>query len=241
MSISTRIKEAREHKGLTRTDLARLLGVTQSAVSNYENGISSPKEEVLFKLFSALDVDPNYIFQDEIAKASKKEVISLAEHSHLRKYRTLDEHGKKIVDMVLDEEHEHIQHIETNNKAEPKTRFIERYYLPVSAGTGVYIDGNIQQKEMIEAPINEKTAKANFVLTVSGDSMEPKFSEGDDILIQSMPCIEVGELGIFILNNEVYFKRKGKQGLESLNPNYPAIEIKEWDSIVCKGKVIGKL
>ena len=34
-----------------------------SAISNYENGLSSPKEDVLLKLFDALEVDPNYLFR----------------------------------------------------------------------------------------------------------------------------------------------------------------------------------
>lgn len=51
MSVGSRIKELREEKGLTRTELAKLLNVTVSAISNYENEISSPKEPVLFKIF----------------------------------------------------------------------------------------------------------------------------------------------------------------------------------------------
>jgi phage repressor protein C with HTH and peptisase S24 domain len=110
----------------------------------------------------------------------------------------------------------------------------------VSAGSGVYIDSNIRQREMVEVPVNEKTAKASFVLTVKGDSMEPRYSDGDEILIQSMPSVDIGDLGIFILNDEVYFKRMGRKGLESLNPKYPVINVTK-RYIVCKGKVIGKL
>ena len=43
MSINSRIKERREELGLSRNDLADIIGVTPSAIANYENGVSSPK------------------------------------------------------------------------------------------------------------------------------------------------------------------------------------------------------
>ena len=48
----------REKKGMTQADLANLLGVTPAAVSKWENGISKPRVEVLFRLASILDVRP---------------------------------------------------------------------------------------------------------------------------------------------------------------------------------------
>ena len=57
MSFNSRIKERREQLHLTRNELAEKIGVTQSAISNYENAISSPKVELLYKLFDALKCD----------------------------------------------------------------------------------------------------------------------------------------------------------------------------------------
>lgn len=48
---------------MTRLELADRLGVSLSAVGNYETGISAPKEEVLLRLFDALEVDPNYLYR----------------------------------------------------------------------------------------------------------------------------------------------------------------------------------
>ena len=66
MGIGKRIKEARLKKNLNQEELAKLIGVTASAIGNYENGVSHPKESVLYKLFEALEVEPNYLFQDEM-------------------------------------------------------------------------------------------------------------------------------------------------------------------------------
>lgn len=106
MSIGTRIKELREYKGLTRNDLAESLGVTIGAISNYENGVSSPKEPILFKIIEKLGCDANYLFQDEIKMPSDRNDVSIPEYEYITKYRELDEHGKDMVDFVLIKEWE---------------------------------------------------------------------------------------------------------------------------------------
>ncbi len=68
MSIGTRIKEQRERLGLSRVELAKMIGVGSSAISNYENAESYPKIEVMYRLFEALQCDANFLFQDEMAK-----------------------------------------------------------------------------------------------------------------------------------------------------------------------------
>lgn len=65
-----RVRQRREQLKISRKELADKVGVTASAIGNYENGVSSPKEEVLLALFDALGVDANFLFQDSIKKAS---------------------------------------------------------------------------------------------------------------------------------------------------------------------------
>ena len=64
MGIGKRLKEARERKGLTQRELAKIVGVTGSAITNYENEVSHPKEQIMYALIDALGVDPNFLFQD---------------------------------------------------------------------------------------------------------------------------------------------------------------------------------
>lgn len=104
MGIGKRIKESREKKGLTQAQLAFFIGVTPSAITNYESGTSHPKEEVLLKIFDALEVEPNYLFQDSFAQDEL--TYSLDEQSHIKKYRSLDDYGKKQVDTTLENEYD---------------------------------------------------------------------------------------------------------------------------------------
>ena len=106
MSFGSRLKEQRERIGLTQTQLAKMLNVTKGAVGNYETGTSSPKSEILYKLFDILQCDANYLFQDDISAKLLDTAFSKAEISHIKKYRTLDGHGKEVVDVELDKETE---------------------------------------------------------------------------------------------------------------------------------------
>lgn len=90
MSIGTRIKELRSRAGLTQEALARKIGVTPSAVGNYERDFSFPKEEVLYLLFGALGCSPNELFETE-------NPYSAGELEHLEKYRFLDDYGRELV------------------------------------------------------------------------------------------------------------------------------------------------
>lgn len=68
MSFGSRLRERREALSLKQSELGKLLGVTGSAIGNYENGVSSPKADVLYKVFDVLQCDANYLFQDEMEK-----------------------------------------------------------------------------------------------------------------------------------------------------------------------------
>ena len=57
MTFGERVRARREEMGMSRQQLAGLLGVTLSAVSNYEKGISFPREDVILRLFDALETE----------------------------------------------------------------------------------------------------------------------------------------------------------------------------------------
>lgn len=106
MSVGSRIKELRESKGLSRGELANLLGITVGSISNYENEVSSPKEPILFKIMTVLNCDANYLFQDALDMPSMKNSVSVNEYEVIKKYRDLDDHGTDMVDTVLSKEWE---------------------------------------------------------------------------------------------------------------------------------------
>lgn len=84
MGIGYRIKEARERMGLTQTELGALIGVTGSAITNYEKETSHPKEQIIYKLMETLNVDANYLFQDAVKIKAKQNDVTLAEYDHIK-------------------------------------------------------------------------------------------------------------------------------------------------------------
>lgn len=105
MGIGYRIKEARERLGLTQTELGAMIGVTGSAITNYEKETSHPKEQIIYKLMETLNIDANYLFQDAV-KLKTSNNVSLLEYELVKKYRVLDSHGKEMVDFTLEKEYE---------------------------------------------------------------------------------------------------------------------------------------
>lgn len=59
--IGKRIKLLRKKKGLKQDELAAAIGLSPSAVSNYEQGTREPKEDTLKALVEVLDSTPDYI------------------------------------------------------------------------------------------------------------------------------------------------------------------------------------
>lgn len=97
MGIGKRIRALRSKRGLTQEALALKIGVTPSAVGNYEHDVSFPKEEVLMRLFGALGCTPNELLSDGGP-------YDIEECAHLNKYRALDALGKRRVDSVTETE-----------------------------------------------------------------------------------------------------------------------------------------
>lgn len=71
MGIGSNVKRIRTKLGMDQKTLASKLGVTAGAVSNYENDVSAPKEEVLFRMFEVLNVTPDELFEGCYAETKK--------------------------------------------------------------------------------------------------------------------------------------------------------------------------
>lgn len=63
MSIGDIIKLFREYKGYSQEELAEVVGVTSSTISNYENNKTIPDVLTLRKIVVFLKIPLNYIFR----------------------------------------------------------------------------------------------------------------------------------------------------------------------------------
>ena len=109
----------------------------------------------------------------------------------------------------------------------------------VAAGTA----GQMLQEqdfEKMDFPEVEISSSADFGVLISGDSMEPEYSDGEIAWVKSAPFTNLGEVGIYSVDGHGYIKQHGKKGLISLNKKYPPIVISEDNHVHTFGRVIGK-
>lgn len=103
MSFSSRLRQAREQANLTQQDFAKKLGVTKNAISNYENGVSSPKWDVLVKIFDVLQVEPNFLYQDDFTASSIDTALTPTQTSLLSIFDELNDEGQgKVIEYAED-------------------------------------------------------------------------------------------------------------------------------------------
>ena len=239
--LGQRIIELRKANNVSREELAAQLGIPYTTLRNYENGLREPGHLFLTKIAKLFSVSTDYLLGLS-ESATAHDVKTKAENSltgeeidHIQKYRALDEHGIDVVDYVLDKEYERCTSIPEFFMAITRPYYIT----PASAGLGNPLDEPPEEELKIEdTPLHRL---GDFIIGVSGDSMEPRFHDGDLVLVQKMPDIEIGEIGIFILNGESYIKQKGETGLISLNPKYKPKVVSEFDEITCCGKVLCRI
>lgn len=99
MSIGTRIMEARKSLNMTQEELGKKLGISKSAVANYESGFNTPKTEIMYRLFDVLNVDANYLYQDEMKTIPYS--LTMDELRLINLYRTMNEEGKKLAQQTV--------------------------------------------------------------------------------------------------------------------------------------------
>lgn len=223
-----RIIQLIKQKGLSINAVERQLGFGNGAIKRFAT--SSPSVDKIIALSNFLNVSVGYIITGEETSLNddEQELISY--------YKKLPEREKiKLLSRAETLSEVYSEQV----KGTDSIQLIPTYYVSnrVSAGFGEYLE-EYEQGKTVYVPDTPKSRKADFVLTVSGDSMEPKFHDGDNILVRSQPTVDEGQIGIFDVEGEGYIKKLGNGELISLNHKYPNIPLKDRYA-KCFGLVLG--
>ena len=259
VSYIDRIKQLKSEKKITNDQLSELTGIPLGTLSKILAGISdSPKLVNIVAIADALGCSLDYLISGN-PENTNNYTLTPQEIRLVESYRQLDGHGRELTLLVLEKEKERVlgtdapaddegrarvlaqppARVSTAALAGLGKRTIRLFDMPVSAGVGIDLDDETATE--VRIPDNAKTQDADYALRISGNSMEPKFHNGDILLVQSCDTVEVGELGIFILDGAGYFKKFDGDRLLSLNPVYAPIPLKDFTDIQCAGRVIGKM
>lgn len=228
MKFGEKLTELRKAAGFSQQEVAALISlhlapITNRAISKWETGATYPDAMQfiwLCEIYGVTDVASaflNITGNDPFAGLNGDGVRMVKEYAGLLRMST--------------------KYAEAAPEVRRPKRVVPLYDLPVSAGTGVFLDSdNFEPFESEDVP-----PEANFAVRISGDSMEPLLKDGQVVFVQSANRIEDGEIGIFVYNGDAFCKRLEREGglkLVSLNSKYSPINIKYAYDLRVVGRVI---
>ena len=228
MKVNETLRSIRKDTGISQTQVAEFLSergveVTQKAVSKWERGDTQPNTEqflLLCELYEIRDVLSTFkgqaVFLDTLNMKGKSRV-----KEYIRLLESDDEFSVNI-----------------HKQTDRLTRTLPLYELPVSAGTGQFLDSDSYKLVEVDESV---PLSATFAVRISGDSMIPRFADGQVIYIKLQQTIDNGDCGIFILNGDAYCKvLSGDTDIKlvSINSKYSPIAVGEYDEFRVIGKVV---
>ena len=222
------INSIREGRGMSQKELALSLekygiAVTNQAVSKWENGTTLPNAHQFIALCDVLDIEDvagvflgkktEGIFEGLNSAGIKKAM----EYIELLRASGMYKSGGEIINL----------------------RKLPLYDIAVSAGTGQFLDSD--RYELIEVG-EEVPITANFGVRISGDSMEPRFQDGQIVWVTQDRNLRTGDIGIFLYDGDVYCKKLEKTSsgvrLLSENPKYRPISVRPEREFRVFGRVV---
>jgi SOS-response transcriptional repressor LexA len=228
------ISETRKSQGkkLSQIDLAKALNacgheITNKSISKWEKGQGEPDASVFIDMCRILGIDD--IYEAYYGTNPNTPLSELNEEGKQKVY----EYARLLIGSG--------QYQKSSAPVTPfEARTIRLYDQTVSAGRGNFLSDD--SYELISAG-NEVPSDTDYALRISGDSMEPRYHDGQIVYIRQQNTLENGEIGIFLLDEEAYIKKlqNDQNGLFliSLNKNYAPIPIEPYSEFSILGQVIG--
>lgn len=246
-SIGTRLKEAREKKGLLQSELAKLIGVKSAGViSNWEQDVSKPDANKMVKLCQVLGISLAYLldyYGSEKKPTCSDEAKKLAEDYD----KNMDDWGRKQVRSVADNEvarcreekakKEATSNMEAAEEIAPEDFYsVPLYLFPLSAGTGQEAGDDTPEDFLLRKRPPRGTS---FIARVNGESMEPDYYDGDLVFVHATVEIRPGQIGAFFMDGKLWIKELGNGELISHNQSLQYAPRPFTEDIRCQGLVLG--
>lgn len=226
--LGSKLAELRKSCGLSQMEVAKLVSlrcgtITNRAVSKWEQGDSRPDADqfiALCQIYGISDVPAVFLGMESGDPLSGLNRLGR-------------ERAEEYISMLRDN-----PIFSSKARITRIVRQIPLYDMPASAGTGVFLDSDSYTMMDVDESVPDT---ASIAVRISGDSMIPKFDDGQIVYIQLQPELENGEIGIFVLNGDAFCKRLDTENgvkLVSLNPEYKPIRVKSSDELRVVGKVV---
>lgn len=233
-SIGQRIRNLREMKNMTQTELSQSLGMkTYTTVSKWESDDNFPKGRDLKKLSELFGVSSDYL----LGLNTNKNISSIETiYNQLEKPRQTKVYN--FAEQQLEEQNSNVVQFPTQNKHEEVQAYL-------SAGTGIlnYYEAD---KDIVEVPTD--APEHDWIFKIAGISMKPLFDDGDIVYVdefkQGIDSIQNGRIYVVEVDGEAYIKKvyvyeeTKTLRLVSLNKDYMDLLFRFEDSDI---KFIGRV
>lgn len=256
MKFTEALKQARVENGMTQSQLAKTIGVTTPAISNWELGRANPTIENVIALCSGLGVSADRLLGISCQDSYKKSSIHVSDEEIdlLSDYRFLDDFGKQAVLLILRHEKERVSMSYGVNDSgnviildrSVGERYIPKFLTPAAAGYSSTIDEADFDMLLVDKNVPQG---ADYAVVIQGDSMEPYISDGDTVFVKKAEEVYTGEIGIFSVNGSMYCKMFYSTGSgdiwlvstnEKLSKSNVLVKAGSSDSFECLGKILLK-
>ena len=196
MDFKNIILALRNERGFSQEQLAKVLHVSKSTVAMWETGQRLPSVEKYEEIADYFDVDMDFLYG----------------RTSIKRRALFDESGSEYVNSKL------VTSISRKNQG-----IIINVLGRVAAG--IPIDAVTDIIDTEEISLEMARTGEFFGLQIKGDSMEPKISDGDVVIVRQQNDAESGDIVIATINgDEATCKRirKYRDGIElvSNNPCY---------------------
>ncbi|HHU5538277.1 TPA: LexA family transcriptional regulator, partial [Staphylococcus aureus] len=217
-SFKDRLKQIMSERKISQSELSRRTGIGRNSISDYLNGKYEAKQDKVFELAKALNVNEAWLMGFDISKNRKIENNDITSiYNKLTPPR--QNNVLNYANSQLDEQNSKGDNVvDINSYKQDKTPVNVNGC--VSAGVGERLHDETLFTEMVKAPVPPH----DLALKVNGDSMEPMFKDGEIIFVEKTHNIKNGQIGIFIIEEEAYVKKvfveDDRLTLVSLNKEY---------------------
>ena len=233
------IRRQRKAKRMNQEELGALVRVGKNAVGAWEAGRSRPDVSSVPVICEALDLSLEEFFgmpEGQQERLDEKAGILPDERATLlHRYGALNAYNRQVVlrQMTV------LREMQEDEQKPRKVIRLFRNDLAASAGPGEVLDAARGEEVFLFA--DSVTESADEIITVNGNSMEPTYFDGDQVLVRHTSRIRPGEIGVFICGDTGYIKEYQEDGLHSHNPAYAPISFNGEETVRCVGKVLGKV
>lgn len=240
--IGETLAELRKQAQYSQIDAAAMLTkegypIKNKGISAWEKGLSTPNAPqflLLCKMYGITDIYSAFL-----------------EPNPENPLAVLNEEGKEkaqefINILALTDKFKYVDTSNSNNttvKEETivpfRTRELPLFLLPASAGPGEFLDSDAYDMVVVGSEVPES---ASFGIRLNGDSMTPRYLDGQIVWVHKTSELVNGDIGIFYLDGNAYCKRLHREDdlmeLISINPEYAPIPITENNDFRIYGRVV---